>query len=159
MLTPAEPGRARGSHPPATRPFQRKNSTSHSGALGESMRISRKDTVAGHPIKQVRDFLRRLDVVEWDKVAIAEFFGVAPALADAIIKEMLAANMIERCPQCNGNRGRAFYRCGDKGRRLRNAILLKPISRAEGETLLTAFLLRVAEVNANEDLLYAVREV
>jgi predicted nucleotidyltransferase len=123
------------------------------------MRISRTDKVAGQPIKRVRHFLRCLREEAWSRVAIAEFFGVSPKNADAIIKVMLTSKIIERSPPEKGDRGTAFYTCGEHGRRLRNALLLKPLTRAKAETLVQEFLRRLAEVNADQDLLYVVTQV
>ena len=120
------------------------------------MQLDRHETIAGQPIKRVRDFLRSLRDQSWRPEAIADFFGthLEPQATAILIETLLGRRLIEPCEHHDG-----LYRCGEDGPRFRNASLLPPITRQRADELLAAFLRRVAEVNADPDLITSVAGV
>ena len=123
------------------------------------MRLDRHGIISGQPIKRVRDFLRRRlgDNRLVGRERIAEFFGTKPRATATLIQALLKRGLIE--PSKYVDEDGVYYRLGEHGPRLRNALLLPPISRQRAEELLAAFLQRVVEVNADPDLITYVAGV
>jgi hypothetical protein len=113
------------------------------------MRITRGDTVAGIPVKALRDRLRRSE-----SLSIGTFENLIDdgRSAEQVVADLIAAGYLEH------ERG-DWYRASAAGRRLRNAKFLKPIPREKANLLFEGFMDRVAEVNRREELTHVVEEV
>ena len=122
------------------------------------MRLDPDATVAGQPIKNVRELLRRIDNGHWSRREIADFFHIDTAQAEALIAELAERGFLQVSELRPGESER-LYECGPQGPRVASARLLKPISRAKADALVAAFLERVKMVNAWSELLERVCEV
>ena len=122
------------------------------------MRIDRSETIAGQPIKKIRDFLRRLSGLSYSVEGIEDYFSLTPDAAATLIFELCARNLLEPT-EARQQEGAVYYEQGSEASRLAAANLLRPIRRARATQLLEEFLLRVGKINARDDLVYEVAEV
>ncbi len=117
------------------------------------MRLNRRSSLAGHPIKRVRDFLRENS--EWRNNALARFFEVGPSEAkeinDVLVSEGFATTTTDKWG--------TLYAITLNGGSLSSAKLLKPINRAKADELIKELLARVEAVNADPELLETVTRV
>ena len=123
------------------------------------MRLDKNATIAGQPIKRVRELLRRMmGSAHWSDREIADFFHIDDVKAHALIDEMAVRGFLQDSEQRPGNSSR-FYECGPQGSRLASARLLKPITRQKADVIIATLLQRVERVNARPELLERVCEV
>jgi predicted nucleotidyltransferase len=124
------------------------------------LRLDRNATIAGQPIRRVRDLLRRIAGAHWNNLEIAECLGIQIVEVNFVIGEMVERGLLEECDPWPGE-ATPLYTCGPKGGppRLASARLLRPITRAKADSIIAALLQRVESVNARADLLERVREV
>lgn len=115
------------------------------------MRIKRGQMIAGLPVKVVRDFLRRRHTIHVSEFVDLTEDGGSP---EQVVADIAAAGYLEPEPGLAN-----CYRASVAGRRLRNASLLKPISREKADQLFEGFMDRVAEVNRRDELTHVVNEV
>jgi hypothetical protein len=126
------------------------------------MRLDRNSFVAGRPVKEVRDGLRRLGHYSFAAKRIVDIYY--PERREDRYKDrrphrvdptdaLLAARLIEPDKEHPGN-----FRVSDKGIRLRCAKLLSPITRAKAETLMSALLQRIVAANADEKFCQRIHE-
>ena len=123
------------------------------------MRLDKNATIAGQPIKRVRELLRRMmGSAHWSDREIADFFHIDDVKAHALIDEMAVRGFLQDSEQRPGD-SRRFYECGPQGSRLASARLLKPITRQKADVIIATLLQRVERVNARPELLERVCEV
>jgi predicted nucleotidyltransferase len=120
------------------------------------MRIDRKETIAGVPILQVRDYLRLIDDEITNKDFVAQWLGVSSRKGGQIVRELLARGWLEPVER-TGRKG--YCALTMAGRAFAGARAVSPISRTKADALLVAFLERVAEVNKRDELTHYVKEV
>jgi predicted nucleotidyltransferase len=123
------------------------------------LRLDKNATIAGQPIKRVRELLRRMmGSAHWSDREIADFFHIDDVKAHALIDEMAVRGFLQDSEQRPGD-SRRFYECGPQGSRLASARLLKPITRQKVDVIIARLLQRVERVNARPELLERVCEV
>jgi predicted nucleotidyltransferase len=123
------------------------------------LRLDKNATIAGQPIKRVRELLRRMmGSAHWSDREIADFFHIDDVKAHALIDEMAVRGFLQDSEQRPGD-SRRFYECGPQGSRLASARLLKPITRQKADVIIARLLQRVERVNARPELLERVCEV
>jgi predicted nucleotidyltransferase len=122
------------------------------------LRLDTNATIAGQPIKRIRELLRRMGHAHWSHLQIADFFHIDAVQSHALIDEMAARGFLAESERRPGHSNR-FYECGPGGPRLASARLLKAIPRVKADAIIAAFLQRVGEVNARPELLERVCEV
>ena len=127
-------------------------------AARKRLRLDKNATIAGQPIKRVRELLRRMGSAHWSHREIADFFHIDDVKAHALIDEMAVRGFLQESEQRPGNSSR-FYECGPQGSRLASARLLKPITRQKADVIIARLLQRVEMVNARPELLERVCEV
>ena len=99
------------------------------------MRLDKNATIAGQPIKRVRELLRRMGSAHWSHREIADFFHIDDLKAHALIDEMAVRGFLQESERRPGNSSR-FYECGPQGSRLASARLLKPITRQKADVII-----------------------
>lgn len=122
------------------------------------MRLDKDGTIAGQPIKRVRELVRRMGSAHWSYREIAEFFHIDDLKGHTLIDEMAVRGFLQESERRPGNSSR-FYECGPQGPRLGSARLLKAITRQKADVMIATFLQRVESVNARPELLERVCEV
>jgi predicted nucleotidyltransferase len=123
------------------------------------LRLDKNATIAGQPIKRVRELLRRMmGSAHWSDREIADFFHIDDVKAHALIDEMAVRGFLQDSEQRPGD-SRRFYECGPQGSRLASARLLKPITRQKADVIIARLQQRVERVNARPELLERVCEV
>jgi predicted nucleotidyltransferase len=127
-------------------------------AARKRLRLDKNATIAGQPIKRVRELLRRMGSAHWSDREIADFFHIDDVKAHALIDEMAVRGFLQESEQRPGNSSR-FYECGPQGSRLASARLLKAITRQKADVIIATLLQRVEMVNARPELLERVCEV
>lgn len=119
------------------------------------MRISSKDTIAGHPILVIRDLLRAASGrFPWTAALIEDRCNVTPREAWCIAKDLEAQGYLRR--DDSGPEGPVGWRVTTKGRALAMASARRPVHRKTAERVLRAFLERVAKLREDERFLYKV---
>jgi hypothetical protein len=108
------------------------------------VRIKRDQKIAGRPVHEVREFLRR-NPFGFGPRNISKHFG-----AD-ITDDLVVAGLIER--------DKNSYRTTAAGDRLAIAKFIPSIDRAKANRIVAEFLQRVDAINANDKLLMRVRRV
>jgi len=122
------------------------------------MRLDRKGSIGGRPVKQVRDFLRRYRDGRPDSESVIEFFDTDLDAANAIIGAMIERGLIAEAPE-PWDRRPVVYEVTELGVRFAAARLLKPILRPKADRIVSDLLARVEDVNARDDLTHFVGEV
>ena len=107
--------------------------------MEESLRLDKSASIAGQPVKRIRDLLRRMEAVHWSDQAIADFFHLDETQANALATELVARGLLEESSR-RPNDHRRFYELGPQGPRFASARLLRPITRAKAESIIAAFL-------------------
>ena len=120
------------------------------------MRLDKNASIGGQPVKRIRDLLRRMETAHWSDQAIADFFRLDAAQANALAGDLVSRGFLQVSERPDHRR---FYELGPQGPRLASARLLKPITRAKAESIVAAFLQRVEAINARPELLERVCEV
>jgi predicted nucleotidyltransferase len=120
------------------------------------MRIDSTATIAGHPALRVRELLRRGRVGEWGTEFVRRALKVDHDEAARVLvllyeKGLLEPGMVDR--------GEQLYRPTLLGRAFAGASAGKPIKRATADRLLSEFLGRVEQVNADAYYLFRVARV
>jgi hypothetical protein len=116
------------------------------------MRVDPKGILAGRPIRQVRDLLRRVPSgTSFRREFVVKILG-EPDATDAL----LAAGLIELD---HSKDEKIRFKATDDGIRLASTNLVPRITRAKAETIMADFMRRVAEINANPELISRVAEV
>jgi hypothetical protein len=144
------------------------------------MRLDRKATIAGMPIKEVRDGLRRICRFDWatrETIAarwapenptqrMERQLGCLPPRRDPT-DALLEAGLIEPAratrPSRNDDSPPVFladhYQLSSYGLRLTCANLMPPLSRRKAETIVARLMQRVAEVNGSDNFIHCVTSV
>lgn len=119
------------------------------------MRVDREATIAGHPIKRVRDFLRRVNSGRWMAEEIAEHFKIESA--NDLIAELINQGLLKRDTSfpCDDE----FYALGPNAQRLINVRFVKRIDRQKADRLVAGLLERARHVNADNYYLFSVAEM
>lgn len=116
------------------------------------MKVDPHQTIAGQPIRKIRDFLRVVGSFEFTREKVIERIG-----AD-VTGWLLAEGFIE--PTLRGqNESEQFFRRTQLGSRLALAHLNRRIGRTKAAEIVAGFLERVEAVNADPELLMSVTEV
>jgi predicted nucleotidyltransferase len=117
------------------------------------MRISSSDTIAGHPILQIRRLLAKGqadDLVAWD---VERSLAVDTAEARRVLILLEHEGYLELYMDYLPNEQ---WRTTLKGNTLAQASAARPISRAKAEQRLAEFLARVEQLNADDTYVYRV---
>jgi predicted nucleotidyltransferase len=122
------------------------------------MRLDRSETIAGQPIRKVRDFLRRLGMWSWSAEGIAEHFAIDLGMAAHLIAELCRRKLLEKAKSHPGGTSISYKR-GNAAARFASANLLKPITRERAVEMVKELLARVDVVNADDELVYEVTEL
>ena len=118
------------------------------------MRISSKDTLAGHPILVIRRLLRAGGGSPWTRGLIEDSCNVTPGEAGRIAQDLEAQGYLR--PDDSERGGPIRWRVTTKGRALAMASARRPIHRKTADRVLAEFLQRVARVRDDERFLYKV---
>lgn len=122
------------------------------------MELSRKDVIAGHPAKMIRQFLRHLSHAEGAGVQFAAYYlKLDEATADTVLSKLLEEGLIEPYKRVRSNE--PGWRNTIKGNRFGQGKFLKPISRDEATIILNNFLLRVSRLNADPYFFIGVNRI
>jgi hypothetical protein len=116
------------------------------------MRVERSSTIAGQPIKKVRDFFHRRCNIEGEcnPGAITEWFGAD--ISEALIGEGLIERAINYA-------GREYFKMTAAATQLANARLLPRIDRAKAERIVDEFIERIEAINADPNVVSRVTAV
>ena len=98
------------------------------------LRLDANATIAGQPIKRIRELLRRIGDARLSDQEIADFFHIDNDQAVALIDEMSRRGFVQASARRSD--GARFYECGPQGARLASARFLKPITRARAEAIM-----------------------
>lgn len=120
------------------------------------MRLNPGSTIAGHPVKVMRDFLRRAADYAWSSAYLADRLDLSADQADETVERLIAGGLIE--PDSRSTEDE-YYRVTTAGRRIALASLAPPLKRETAERNLAEFLQRVEEVNRDPYYLYRVERV
>jgi hypothetical protein len=123
--------------------------------FGERMNVDPTTTIAGVPILQVRDALRRLGP-GWYISDRAEFFGrlkITRDQAEQLGEALASQGLIEHDERDDR------WRLTPEGGRLCNASGLRRIPRAKAEALVAALLDRAREVNGDPRFLVGIKRI
>ena len=129
------------------------------------MNLDRKELIAGHPTKKVRDFLKNhfeyeIDVSSAQQLS-AEHFG---SESEAVLAELLKRGWLEKgqrtwTPAVGPATIHATYNRTDLGQRVAIAKLIARFPRAKGGAVLKAVIERAHQINANPELCSYVRQL
>ena len=123
------------------------------------MRLDRNEIIGGQPIRRVRDFIRVNRDARPTPQEVISFFKTSRVAASAIIKAMMDRGLITTAaPEARDPR-KEVYTITDLGVRFAAARLLKPISRAKADGIVSDLLARVEEINTRDELTHFVGEV
>jgi hypothetical protein len=129
------------------------------------MNLDRKELIAGHPIKKVRDFLKNHFEYEIDvsfaQQLSAEHFGndSEAVLADLIKRGWLEKGQRTWTPAVGPATVHATYNRTDLGQRVAIAKLIARFPRAKGDAVLEAVIERAHQINANLELCSYIRQL
>ena len=129
------------------------------------MNLDRKELVAGHPIKKVRDFLKHhfeyeIDVPCAQRLS-AEHFG---SDSEVVLTELCKRGWLEKgkrtwTPAVGPATVHATYNRTDLGQRVAIAKLIARFPRAKGEAVLNAVIERAYQINANPELCSYIKQL
>jgi hypothetical protein len=68
------------------------------------LRLDKNTSIAGQPIKRVRELLRRIGDAHWSHRQIADFFQFNAVQARAFIDEMSRRGLLDECERNAGLR-------------------------------------------------------
>lgn len=121
------------------------------------MRLERKDVIAGHPAKTIRQFLRHLSHAEGAGAKFAAYYlKMDEATADTILSKLKEEGLIEPYETHSHVLG---WRNTIKGNAFGQAKFLKSISRDQATVILNNFLLRVSRLNADPYFFIGVNKI
>jgi predicted transcriptional regulator len=128
-------------------------------AKGIRMRLDRNEIIGGQPIRRVRDFIRMNRDARPAPSEVISFFKTNRVTARAIIDAMMNQGLITRAAPEAWDRRKEVYTVTDLGVRFAAARLLKPISRAKADGIVSDLLARVEAINTRDDVTHFVGEV
>jgi Mn-dependent DtxR family transcriptional regulator len=105
-----------------------------------TMRISANQSIAGYPVLEVREFVRRYRSTSFFTKAAEAALTLSPESAANFLGKLLDLGFVENLDEPNGNQR---FRLTSKGQALANASAAKPIHRKTAERVLAQFLERV----------------
>jgi hypothetical protein len=127
--------------------------------------LDRKEIIAGHPIKKVRDFLKthfkdEVDASHAQQLG-AEYFG---SDSDTILAELNKRGWLEEGkrtwkPPLGQTVVHATYNRTKLGQQVAIAKLIARFSRVKGEAILTALVERAYQINANPELCSYIKQL
>jgi hypothetical protein len=129
------------------------------------MNLDRKELIAGHPVKKVRDFLNRHFEYEIDVSCVqrlsTEHFGND---SEAVLAELIKRGWLEMgqrtwAPAVGPAAVHATYNRTDLGQRVAIAKLIARFPRAKGEAVLKAVIERAHQINANSELCSYIKQL
>jgi predicted nucleotidyltransferase len=125
------------------------------------MRVSGNDTLAGIPLIDIRNFLRRYRGGHCDITVsgIEGELGVARQQAELILQAMAEAGYVEPESETDGNDASRSYTITKSGSRLCATRFVKRITRAKADALVKQMLERIAEINARDELVFRIKRV
>jgi hypothetical protein len=112
------------------------------------VKVERNSSIAGRPIREVRDFLRATGQGRFGRARVIELLG-QPDATDALIE----AGFIRRLDDGD------IFEETDIGIQLRSTNLVPRITRKKADSIMAAFMQRVVNVNATPELICSVAEV
>lgn len=121
------------------------------------MEIDWEDDVCGIRMIRIRDLFRRLrGCCSFSRCVVQNALKISGSDAAAVVEELLQRGWIERAHQPDGG---GSFRLTDNGSSFSIAKAIPRISRAKAERILADFIVRVRELNADDDFGQYVREV
>lgn len=117
--------------------------------MAAAMNIDPKSFVAGVPIREVRDFLRKHADHVWHPDALRETFADR---ADRLLAVLLSEGYVEQVEE----HGTFGYGNTPKGGQLARASAARPVTRSAAQRALDEFVARCEEVRQKADFLYTV---
>lgn len=116
------------------------------------MKLDTKETILGIPILNIRNILRKRQ--SFAVIFLMQQLNLNRRKAQQLLEEMVRLEYITKSSAEKG-----LYSLSIKGNALRMSKAVKPLSREKAEELLSSFMERVEEVNANEFYLYQIEEI
>jgi predicted nucleotidyltransferase len=126
------------------------------------MQVSSNDTLAGIPLIDIRNFLRRYPKgCGFTVSSIEDELGVASSQAGLIAQAMTEAGFIEPMSEreTGGHDASRYYSRTKFGSRLCATRFVKRITRAKADALVKQMLERIAEINARDELVFRIKRV
>jgi hypothetical protein len=129
------------------------------------MILDRKELIAGHPIRKIRDFLKNHFEYEIDvssaKQLSDERFG---SDSEAVLAELIKRGWLEKgertwTPAVGPATVHATYNRTDLGQRVAIAKLIAKFPRAKGEAVLKAVIERAHQINANPEVCSYIKQL
>jgi len=125
------------------------------------MKVDLNDTIAGFPMKTVRDFLKNHfgngpSIERVEKQLAPEYFGEH---AKKMLAELIKRGLIEKLKQGNPRFHNPCYDVTEEGQRFAITKWIPRISRAKGEEIVKALIERAEAINANPNLICMVSEI
>lgn len=116
------------------------------------MRIQKGEFLAGLPILNIRNFLRKVEERDsFNSFSVQEYFHLSPKEAISLLQQLEQEGLVEG----QGN----IYHLTVKGRSLANARCVKPLNREKADQIFREFMQRVEEVNQDDFYLYRVSKL
>jgi ribosomal protein S3AE len=124
------------------------------------LQVNKHDTVAGIPLIQIRNFLRRYRERGSFNVAEVETeLGVSRTQAALVTQAMIDAGFAEPWTEKDGPASKSDYSVTKLGSRLCVTRFVKRITRAKADTLVKQMLERITQINARDGLVFRVERV
>ncbi|MGY4500892.1 putative nucleotidyltransferase [Bradyrhizobium sp. GM24.11] len=123
------------------------------------MKVSKSDTLAGHPLIKVRDLLRPYRQGAITAKDVETVLGVSVTEAEAVLQAMIAAGFIEPKSEQRADETDLLFTVTDLGSRLCVARFVKRITREKADALVRDMLERVTEINGRDELVLRVKRV
>lgn len=121
------------------------------------MRFELKEAVGGVTLRQVRDLLRRFDMVS--VASVERFCEMGAVEAGRLLEALAAAGYLEIEPTATEASGIEWYQPTDLGMRLRKAKAYKRILRAKAVEILGRLKETIELINADDALVYHVEDI
>ena len=119
------------------------------------MRISKDETIAGHPALNVRGFLRRYRSFDIDVGGTARELDTDKRTAQKFLCDLESLGLIEPA-ELSLRKESPTYSITIKGNALANASAAKPIRRSTAELALRQFMTRLDRLNGSGEYAYRV---
>jgi predicted nucleotidyltransferase len=124
------------------------------------MQVSSDDTLAGVPLIDIRNFIRRYPKGHSISISnIESGLAVPHPQAELIAKAMAEAGLIEPTSEAGNDDPTRRYSVTTTGGRLCATRFVKRITRAKADALVKQMLERIASINARDELVYRVSRV
>jgi hypothetical protein len=122
--------------------------------------VNKHDTVAGIPMIEIRNFLRRYrNSVSFTVAEVETELGVPRAKAELVTQAMVDAGFAEPSAEEDTPAPQLDYSVTKLGSRLCVTRFVKRITRTKADTLVKEMLARAAEINERDELVFRIKRV